>query len=41
MYVAAHHLSDVVCAALIGALAAYFVARWMELQIRNDKLNGT
>ncbi len=30
MYVAAHHLSDVVCAALIGAAVAYFVARWMR-----------
>jgi undecaprenyl-diphosphatase len=29
MYVAAHYLSDVVCAALVGALAAYFVSRWM------------
>ena len=32
MYVAAHHLSDVVAAALIGALAAYVVARWMRLR---------
>ena len=37
MYVAAHHLSDVVCAALIGVLVAYFVARKMFLQIRNPK----
>lgn len=29
MYVLAHHLSDVVAAALIGALVAYFVARRM------------
>jgi undecaprenyl-diphosphatase len=29
MYVAAHYLSDVVCAALVGALAAYFMSRWM------------
>ena len=29
MYVAAHHLSDVVCAALIGMLAAFLVARWI------------
>jgi membrane-associated phospholipid phosphatase len=29
MYVAAHYLSDVVCASLIGVLAAYFVARWL------------
>ena len=36
MYVAAHHLSDVVCAALIGVLVAYFVAR--RMQLRNSKL---
>ncbi len=29
MYVAAHFLSDVVCAALIGLVTAYFVARWI------------
>jgi undecaprenyl-diphosphatase len=29
MYVAAHYLSDVVCAALIGLVTAYFVARWI------------
>jgi membrane-associated phospholipid phosphatase len=29
MYVAAHFLSDVVCAALIGLLTAYLVARWI------------
>jgi undecaprenyl-diphosphatase len=32
MYVAAHHLSDVMAAALIGALAAYFIARRMRLR---------
>jgi undecaprenyl-diphosphatase len=32
MYVAAHHLSDVVAAALIGAFAACVVARWMRLR---------
>jgi membrane-associated phospholipid phosphatase len=37
MYVAAHHLSDVMAAALIGALAAYFIARRMEFQIRKAK----
>jgi undecaprenyl-diphosphatase len=31
MYVAAHHLSDVVGAALIGLGVAYFVARWMRI----------
>jgi undecaprenyl-diphosphatase len=29
MYVAAHFLSDVVCAAVLGFLTAYFVARWI------------
>jgi membrane-associated phospholipid phosphatase len=29
MYVAAHFLSDVVCAALIGLVTAFFVARWI------------
>ncbi|MEY2560684.1 MAG: hypothetical protein QOG51_1099 [Verrucomicrobiota bacterium] len=28
MYVAAHHLSDVVAGALLGLLAAYFIVRW-------------
>ena len=37
MYVAAHHLSDVVCAALIGALVAYLAAHWMQLHLRNSK----
>jgi membrane-associated phospholipid phosphatase len=37
MYVAAHHLSDVVCAAMIGAMAAYVVVGWKPLQIRNRK----
>lgn len=35
MYVAAHHLSDVVCAAMIGAMAAYVVVNWKPLRIRN------
>jgi len=35
MYVAAHHLSDVVCAAMIGAMAAYVVVNWKLLRIRN------
>jgi membrane-associated phospholipid phosphatase len=30
MYVAAHHLSDVVCAVVIGAAVAYVVAHWMR-----------
>jgi undecaprenyl-diphosphatase len=37
MYVAAHYLSDVVCAALIGAMAAYVVVSWRQLQLRNPK----
>jgi undecaprenyl-diphosphatase len=32
MYVAAHYLSDVICASLIGLLAAYFIARWLRIQ---------
>jgi membrane-associated phospholipid phosphatase len=35
MYVAAHHLSDVVCAALLGLLTAYFVGRWILSAIEN------
>jgi len=37
MYVAAHYLSDVVCAAMIGVVAAYVVVGWRPLQIRNPK----
>ena len=37
MYVAAHYLSDVVAAALIGMMAAYVVVRWRPLQIENRK----
>ena len=33
MYVAAHHLSDVVGAALIGLGVAYFVVRWRQILI--------
>lgn len=35
MYVAAHYLSDVVCATLIGLMAAYVVLHWKPLQIDN------
>jgi membrane-associated phospholipid phosphatase len=35
MYVAAHYLSDVVCAAIIGLVTAYCVARWIPPTIRN------
>lgn len=37
MYVAAHYLSDVVCASLIGLLTAYLVTRWIPETIRNPK----
>jgi membrane-associated phospholipid phosphatase len=37
MYVAAHYLSDVVAAALIGAVAAYVVRNWKPLQTANQK----
>jgi membrane-associated phospholipid phosphatase len=35
MYVAAHYLSDVVFAAVLGFLVAYLVARWLLVEIRN------
>jgi membrane-associated phospholipid phosphatase len=37
MYIAAHYLSDVVCASLIGVLCAYFAVRWIFPAIRNPK----
>jgi undecaprenyl-diphosphatase len=37
MYVAAHYLSDVVAAALIGGVAAFVIARRMALSIQNPK----
>src|ERR1043166_2575343 len=37
MYIAAHHLSDVVAAALIGLVAAFCVVRWKPLQIEIRK----
>src|SRR2546423_3784725 len=37
MHVAAHHLSDVVCAAMIGAMAAYVVVSWKPLGIRSSR----
>ena len=37
MYVAAHYLSDVVCASMIGVLVAYFVVHWIPPAIRNPK----
>ena len=36
MYVAAHHLSDVVVATLIGLGVAYFVMRWSKLKVESD-----
>jgi len=41
MYVAAHYLSDVVCAAIIGVVTAYVVVGWRPLQLRSPKSNGT
>lgn len=35
MYVGAHHLSDVVCAAMIGVVAAYVVVDWKPLRLRS------
>lgn len=35
MYVEAHYLSDVVCAAIIGVVTAYVVVGWRPLQIRD------
>lgn len=37
MYVAAHHLSDVVCAALLGAVVAWLVTRSRLLTISNQQ----
>lgn len=37
LYVGAHHLSDVVCAALVGMLVACFVARWIPPTLGNQK----
>jgi undecaprenyl-diphosphatase len=41
MYVAAHHLSDVVCAAMIGVMAAYVVVSWKPLGIESRKSDVT
>jgi membrane-associated phospholipid phosphatase len=38
--VAAHYLSDVVCASLIGLLAVCCVARWLLSEIRNELAEG-
>jgi membrane-associated phospholipid phosphatase len=35
IYVAAHYLSDVVFAAVLGLLVAYLVARWLLVEVRN------
>ena len=40
MYVAAHHLSDVVGAALIGLGVAYFVTRWMQISSRKLQIEN-
>lgn len=39
MHIAAHYLSDVVCASLIGVLAAFLAACWMRM--RNSESEGT
>jgi membrane-associated phospholipid phosphatase len=39
--VAAHHLSDIVCAAMIGAMAAYVVVNWKPLRVRTSELDVT
>ena len=40
MYVAAHHLSDVVCAVLIGLLSAFTIAQWLLGDDGEQKLEG-
>ena len=37
MYVAAHYLSDVVCAAILGALCAFLMAHIFSKEIRNPQ----
>jgi undecaprenyl-diphosphatase len=41
MYVAAHHFSDVVCAAIIGVVTAYVVVSWRPLRIGDRKSDVT
>jgi membrane-associated phospholipid phosphatase len=41
MYVAAHHLSDIVGAAMIGAMAASVVVNWKPLRVRTSELDVT
>src|SRR4029453_17409392 len=38
MYIGAHYLSDVVCAAVLGTLCAVVVVQFLFLQIRNRQL---
>ena len=38
MYIGAHYLSDVVCAAVMGTLCALLVGHFLFLQIRNRQL---
>jgi membrane-associated phospholipid phosphatase len=40
MYIGAHYLSDVVCAAVLGTLCALVVAHFLFLQIRNRQLKA-
>src|SRR5438874_13745535 len=39
MYIGAHYLSDVVCAAVLGTLCALVVVHFLFLQIRNRQSN--
>jgi undecaprenyl-diphosphatase len=40
IYVAAHHLSDVVCAIFIGLLSAFAIAQWLFGENREQKAEG-
>jgi len=42
LYVGAHYLSDVVCAAILGMVTAYFVGRWMlpGIAIRKSQIEN-
>ena len=39
MYIGAHYLSDVVCAATLGTLCAVILARYLLLPVRDPQLN--
>ena len=40
MYIAAHYLSDIVCAVLIGLVSALAVAQWLFSGVRDSKAEG-